>query len=824
LFVEGYIGADLPKGLLPNNLRKEKRAAAQAVKILSDQTGKSQEEVERAVEQWANWYLEDVGKSLVSTACSLNETFEAWAEVLGIEDQKAFAKERFKILFGYGAFFNDFRQREWNRFAEFYGDLFFQNDVPDIEAHIAQTADRDPWEFSGSQNNDKPVMVFNPQFSIGSHPSKVGAWALRWPYLDTEVALLFDSGHRSTFESLMLTPYVMQLFEEQKSLGMVAPVYKTYYEDYTSASRALSRGHKVWDGRMRSVKEYIDTENDFGKKFIRVAAFTSSDAFIPEKNSEDTAGGNLMIQHGGHIRHTELVDIVQSVEKTHFYGRAFVERFGATVPELMTAVAWWKFLADPNVHWTVKFGTLRDFSHYIRIGLMAVSVFSFIIFFMMLPFSPYIYFPLAVVFALVNYIANQSVNSLTIEDYIADYGLVKGLLTYYKDFWNLLYTYISYEGANVLQFIMGMIGVNTFSFSSRMSNLARADFGSLYGTPTVRFSIKMAAFFLVPVLLAPYHPVAMLINGLFVILVLVWANPFFLNVRASLFDRHSWPQALVQLAADLIVYPVFAFILAWGGMLVSPFTRLLSIKKGSKANSKPAFRGELTTEEKTKLDKVQNGEEQAQKVESSKVAAAMDLVENKVVTVRGIGQVSLGKLMADKEVFMIETSGRSPPNATISNNHIYVFASSENEITPSLLARMIVHELIESALEGQTNLTAQQKHALAQKAEKVLDTTSLPYFIILGTCLLFVASAVLLAPSRFSSNIINSWTAAAFFSTLTGTAVLVWQWYSKDNLKELFKYSWQIIQYIFKVILPITIAKGNWATGYGTIGNSPVWD
>ncbi|MDP8292478.1 MAG: ROK family protein [Candidatus Orphnella occulta] len=559
LFIRSILDAELNlKGLYPHKIRSAEKAA----EIISQRSGLDLDMVKVEIEKWANWRLEGAGKTLLSTINSNLETYMSWAEVLDIDEnqRREWALKKFRVIFGYGA---AFAAGGWNRVLELYPDTFEIWDPKDF-------TERD--QYLARWRTGQPRATIMTNSNISGHASKVGSWGNWVPFIDTEIVYFLDVGHRLTFDSVMFTPVILDRFRNDPSLGMVSPVYVTYYETYTPTSTSLARGHEVWDRQIRSVKGDTDSDNDFGKKFVRLSAYKSALSYIPEKNSEDTAGGNKLIQAGYNIEHTEIVDVPQSVEKVHFMGRSFVQRFGATVPELMAARGWWEFLADRNVHWTLKIGTLISFSHYVRIAITIVAAMSFIILNLFLPWSPFINFPLLIFWAVNSFIANQAINSQQGVYLVQRFGLSRGFWEFYKYFWVNFFSYVSYEIGNVYQYIKGFSGINEFSLSPRISDLTRVPFNVLFKDPSVKFGIKAAAILLPFMVLMPISPLAVTMNILFVLLVFIWASPFLLNQRVPF--RHNPIKYISQLFLDIGSIPL-AYTLASYELLTLDFPNLV---------------------------------------------------------------------------------------------------------------------------------------------------------------------------------------------------------------------------------------------------------
>ncbi|MDD5282381.1 MAG: hypothetical protein PHF69_06835, partial [Candidatus Omnitrophica bacterium] len=543
LFMEKLLGnITIPEELLPRNLIKKNNAAKHAADYLRTRLNIPLVEIQEKIETWANWRMEGAVKTLLSNAFSHLAVFKAWAEVLGVpeNEREQWAKRRVRIVMGYGMYNagdpTGSHTAIWHEIMQRLERLGLARGS-DLEApRVTSFNEREIDLLRRRSANDWPFisMVGNPN-NIGGHISKVGSWGNWIPYIDTKLALFLDIGHRMDFSSVMFTPFLMRQFERNPNLGMVAPVYKTQYENYTSTSQSLARGHEVWDRDIRSLKDVLDSDNDFGKKYVLLSAYEESCSYIPEKNSEDTGGGNNMLRTGWEIEHTEIVDVIQSVEKVHYLGRSFVQRFGATVPELFLTRAWWEFLADENVPSAVKYGALFSFGHYPRIALTIPAVCLFLIFNLFMPWSIYVKLPLTGLFvSLINYCSNQAINMQSREYYSRRYGFWRGTLHFYVDFFKHFPVYAMYELGNFVQYILGCFGINEFTLSPRISDLIRLKFPAFWNETTIRTGFKLSAFLTPFILFMPYHPLSAAVNFIFFFVVFTWATPFFFNMRTPI--------------------------------------------------------------------------------------------------------------------------------------------------------------------------------------------------------------------------------------------------------------------------------------------------
>ncbi|MDD5130955.1 MAG: 2-phospho-L-lactate transferase CofD family protein, partial [Candidatus Omnitrophica bacterium] len=139
-----------------------------------------------------------------------------------------------------------------------------------------------------------------------------------------------------------------------------------------------------------------------------------------------------------------------------------------------------------------------------------------------------------------------------------------------------------------------------------------------------------------------------------------------------------------------------------------------------------AFNGSLTPEEQ---DAEKRAREEEMLVSAGAQPArtlksyndAMDIVQKTgSITVEGYDAIELEAILNKFSIYFYQTKTLSPPNATVDtiNNRIYIFANSPEEITPELLAKIIIHEVIEYTLTFIHHLAVSVAH---KKTELILQ-------------------------------------------------------------------------------------------------------
>jgi HD-GYP domain-containing protein (c-di-GMP phosphodiesterase class II) len=109
---------------------------------------------------------------------------------------------------------------------------------------------------------------------------------------------------------------------------------------------------------------------------------------------------------------------------------------------------------------------------------------------------------------------------------------------------------------------------------------------------------------------------------------------------------------------------------------------------------------------------VKRGEIAAQPLDPALVKRAKGWMQDLFVFLPSGERFNAGEAVANYEAIFIQTRGRAPPNATIDGNTVYIFANRLAEISADRLARILLHEAIESHLMSQ-GLAQPAAHAIA---------------------------------------------------------------------------------------------------------------
>ena len=127
----------------------------------------------------------------------------------------------------------------------------------------------------------------------------------------------------------------------------------------------------------------------------------------------------------------------------------------------------------------------------------------------------------------------------------------------------------------------------------------------------------------------------------------------------------------------------------------------------------PALNGELNEEEKALLAKVASGNLQPTVVNQKDIQAVLDLLGDRHVDLDKGVSIILRDRIGALRVFWVATSPRSPPNATIIGNNVYIFAPSSEVLHLPLLAQALIHETVESQLNLYS--ASSENHILAER-------------------------------------------------------------------------------------------------------------
>ncbi|MCK9430542.1 MAG: ARMT1-like domain-containing protein, partial [Candidatus Omnitrophica bacterium] len=173
---------------------------------------------------------------------------------------------------------------------------------------------------------------------------------------------------------------------------------------------------------------------------------------------------------------------------------------------------------------------------------------------------------------------------------------------------------------------------------------------------------------------------------------------------------------------DLSEIPESSAIVSGGMLEVLGWEFTKRRRKGRKNSpSSIALRNSLTPEEQSAADRVAGTfdplQEGAAPVDSLQgYSGALAIVNNiHKISLEGYGTIELEAALNKFSIYYYQTTTRSPPNATVdsNNNRIIIFANSPVELTPELIAQILIHETVEFVLVNTYSLDKEESHQKA---------------------------------------------------------------------------------------------------------------
>ncbi|MEW6009527.1 MAG: ROK family protein, partial [Candidatus Omnitrophota bacterium] len=581
LEIELIIGNKLPKSHR-KKLIGGKISAKETVDLLlgyaRDNTAEGESrltrgEIELLIEDWANWRLENVYKTIESARLAQLWSYKIRAAkfIARVEGEslehynarlESWARERIYFIWLYDTFDPNTTDSNSNSaaikeyLARFASPLWTN---VSYGSNIYQT-----WLVSGNA----PHYILVHGFSKRKvYPSKAGAWSDVLPILktiadiaSTDAFLAIDVGHRINNEDWLYLPEFFREFVLDPGLGLIGVPYEIYGTEYSLVIKGLNVGESTFNTQVGRTQARIAMEHGYGKMGLRISAMIKSSAVITAAVCEDTMIGIQMRKAGYHTKHIEYLLIIQSAEKTFYDAAAFLCRFPAPVTgdTLFLTPEFWLFLADPAIAWEDKVGTLYNFMFYLRKPIIVATNVATIMLTTVFPFNIFAWLFLPWLFIYNGTIASQSINFNSLQMFnekpkerllwiipipAGDSKLAiwirkamyttQGTLEFILYFPLLFFLYVAYIFNYAYKVVReGFTRVGLFTLSLRQSDLRRKSMMDIYRN--FPFAVKLGTFLLWLYIISPFHPVGWAIN-LFILFmpVVTVTAPFFLNIAKN---------------------------------------------------------------------------------------------------------------------------------------------------------------------------------------------------------------------------------------------------------------------------------------------------
>ncbi|MCX5707688.1 MAG: 2-phospho-L-lactate transferase CofD family protein, partial [Candidatus Omnitrophica bacterium] len=590
LFIDKITGGRLPAGIR-RTILSNKITAAKAYELLKGNclSAEVPEGLELAIEDWANWRLENVWKTIESAKQAQLWSYKMKAarfltrevdESLSAYEKRleAWAKSRVYIIWLYDTYNEECQvDREFRSQANSIAVKEYLSrpinpgwvgvHYGSIDYRLWQNPD---W----LKDNEFPHYIIMHSFSARkANPSKAGAWSDVLPFLkviaehaNADALLGIDAGHKIEFENWLYLPEFFREFDLDPTLGLIGIPYDIYGTEYSVVVKALGVGEQTFNYQGGRTQARVAMEHGYGKMGLRISALLKARAIITTSICEDTTIGIQLRQAGYHTKHIEYINIVQSAEKTFYDAANFVCRFPNAVSgdSLFLTPEVWEFFADANIHWTEKMGTLYNFMFYIRKPLVLATNVAMVILATVFPFNIFVWLVLPILFVYNGLVMSQSINFNTIQMFIEQPkpdrflliipipvgdGIIsrvirnvmyniQGTVEFMKMFPILFVVFVPLI-FNYARRVMqdGNTRLGIFTLCLRQSDLRRVSVAEIYDS--FAFAIKIATAMLwLYIIFAPFHPIAWALNiFVFLTMVVTITAPFFLMPAKN---RLSW--------------------------------------------------------------------------------------------------------------------------------------------------------------------------------------------------------------------------------------------------------------------------------------------
>ncbi|MCK5600740.1 hypothetical protein KAR91_02655, partial [Candidatus Pacearchaeota archaeon] len=249
---------------------------------------------------------------------------------------------------------------------------------------------------------------------------------------------------------------------------------------------------------------------------------------------EDSGTGNEILAKGYHSGYTQRTTVGRPREKNEGSMPAFVNRFNSlVVVDDMLSVRYQKLMKSKMLHWAEKLGLLMNNDHYVNEPIaLRYNVLIFIGAFI-LSLTPFALLALPLLVINIQYILTQAVIAGGIKLVTDNMGVKRGLLYYMQRYWSLVFTYLPLMAIGNKKITEGLLEGKTGIFTRGVKDTAYPVLGirELYHTfrPSVRWGILLLALLLI----APYHPYAVVAQLFFHVFPVAFIfGPFTKNGRS----------------------------------------------------------------------------------------------------------------------------------------------------------------------------------------------------------------------------------------------------------------------------------------------------
>ena len=200
---------------------------------------------------------------------------------------------------------------------------------------------------------------------------------------------------------------------------------------------------------------------------------------------------------------------------------AFQMRFGGLVLDEFLSPHHQKVILTDQLHWTEKLTKFQNFDFYFNKPFVPIYNLTVFLFSMFLPLAPFSYIAVPLILVGLQYMLAESITAGGIRLFTSQYGFIKGIGLYLQRMWSLVFTFgvlIPLHDFKTRNALKGEAGLFTSGIKDMVYPML--PFKKLYDG--YKISVRMGLDFLIILLFAPAHPLAIVTQWFFYLMPFVF--------------------------------------------------------------------------------------------------------------------------------------------------------------------------------------------------------------------------------------------------------------------------------------------------------------
>ncbi|MFA4991171.1 MAG: (d)CMP kinase [Candidatus Omnitrophota bacterium] len=510
------LGKDAAKKAI-RGLVKPGLSFEETVKILAGYLGQDIKDVEnKLIREWIAYRTVNLYKTVDSLYDSARLAFEVFLEgVLGREPtQKEIEKYLTFILKYTSTSKSDFNQ-EYMTNPEWTVDKPSHKTVVTDNYGYFLFVKPQAWSFSHHM-----IEIMNAQKGV-----------------DNAVIMSGDWEHLAFPTDFFLLPFDVYDAGTNEKFGVRLNRLVVEDEGITPTNRDQTIAENNWNIRMIPSESDIAIVSHYGPGMFSAKAVR--DGLIYASNIEDSAFGNETAKDYDND-FSPRVTLRRGREKVQGYMSAFVNRFPGLVLDDFLSPRFQELLESDGLHWTEKAGLVMNYDHYFNEPVTLRYNLLIFLFAFFLPFTPFAYLSLPLLFLGLQFLFAQSITTGGIRAFMEDtkeeqHWWKRGIAGYMVRFWSLIFTFLPFTAVNDVKARESLKGlVSKFSRGQKDTSHPIVPFAALM--ETFHPAIKWGAILLLIFMFSPVHPLG--IVGQFFFFLFPFAfifGPFMKNAPSNSF-------------------------------------------------------------------------------------------------------------------------------------------------------------------------------------------------------------------------------------------------------------------------------------------------